>query len=173
MSGVDEHPTYRWVAGRDSAADAARSFARGNLRRRRWAIVVMWLLAAILVGTSLEDGLAPLARALWGLAYAGVLVGCALSVGLLIGRHLTRRRFATRLGPGTELTSRFGPSSLELTGPLSRHDLSYAGLVTAERVDGWVHLRQVGSPVVLVWPGELFPEHELERLRSATAARRP
>ena len=109
---------------------------------------------------------------LWALAYGAVPVACALTIGFLVGRRLTRRRLATRLIPGTELTSRFGPTAVELAGPLSRHELTYDGLVEVDRVDGWVHLRQVGSPVALVWPGELFPDDELERMRTAIAGRR-
>jgi hypothetical protein len=96
----------------------------------------------------------------------------ALAIGHAIGRHLARRRFATRLTPGTELTSRFGPTAVELSGPLSRHELSYDGLVRVERVDGWVHIRQLGSPVSLVWPGELFPDAELERIERLVVDRR-
>lgn len=168
---MDDAVTHRWVASPTSAAEAARSFARGNLRRRRGVFVALWLLAGVLMWASLEDGLGPLARVLWALAYAGVLVACALTIGVLVGRWLTRRRFGARLAPGTELTSRFSPSTVELRGPLARHELSYDGLVHVERVGGWVHIRQVGSPVSLVWPGELFPDEEIERMQAVIAAR--
>lgn len=168
---MDDAVTHRWVASPTSAADAARSFARGNLRRRRAVFVVLWLLTSVPMWTSLDDGLDPVARVLWALAYAGVLVGCALTIGVLVGRHLTRRRFAARLSAGTELTSRFTPSTVELRGPLARHELSYDGLVHVERVDGWVHIRQLGSPVSLVWPGELFPDPDLRRMQDVIAAR--
>ena len=170
---MDDEKTYTWVAGPDSARAAARSFSRGSLRQRRARVVlaVLWLLAGLLMWTSLDEDLGPLARILWALAYAMVLVLCAFAIGTVVGRHLTRRRFATRLGPGTELTSRFGPTTVELTGPLSRHELSYDGLTQVDRVDGWVHLRQLGSPVALVWPGELFPDRELDRMRDRLADR--
>lgn len=171
MTGVDDAKTYTWIADAGSAKAAARSFARGNVRRRRWVFLVLWLLAGALMWASLEDGLAPVERVLWALAYAAVLVACALTIGLLIGRRLTRRQLAARLAPGAELTTRFGPSSLELASPLARHELSYDGLVRVERVDGWVHIRQVGSPVSLIWPGELFPADELEQMRAAIEAR--
>lgn len=172
MPGMDEETTYRWVAGPGSARAAARSFAIGSLRRRPGLIIALWLLAGVLMWTSLSDDLLPLARVLWALAYGAVLIACALAIGHAIGRHLTRRRFATRLTPGAELTSRFGPTAVELSGPLSRHELSYDGLVCVERVDGWVHIRQLGSPVTLVWPGELFPDDELERMQRLVADRR-
>ena len=168
----EETTTYRWVAGPGSARAAARSFTVGSLRRRAGLIVVLWLLGGVFMWTTLSDELAPLARVLWALAYGTVLIACALAVGHAIGRHLTRRRFAKRLTPGVELTSRFGPTAVELSGPLSRHELSYDGLVRVERVDGWVHLHQVGSPVALVWPGELFPDDELERMQHLVADRR-
>jgi hypothetical protein len=167
----EETTTYRWVAGPGSARAAARSFAIGSLRRRPGLVVALWLLGGLLMWTTLSGDLAPLARVLWALAYGAVLIACALAISHAIGRHLTRRRFATRLAPGTELTSRFGPTAVELSGPLSRHELAYEGLVRVERVDDWVHLHQLGSPVALVWPGELFPDDELARMRSGIAAR--
>ncbi|MCY4727315.1 hypothetical protein NYO98_13590 [Nocardioides sp. STR2] len=171
---MDDTLTYRWVAGPDSARAAARSFSRGTLRRRRprAVLVGLWLLTGLFMWTSLDADLGPVARILWALAYAAALDACAFGIGTLLGRHLTRRRLATRLGPGTELTSRFGPGTVELAGPLSRHELSYDGLTHVDRVDGWVHLHQLGSPVALVWPGELFPDEELDRMRRRIAERR-
>jgi hypothetical protein len=168
---VDDQRTYRWVAGPDSAKAAARSFARGNVRRRRWAIALLWLGAGLVMWSALGDDLDPVARILWGLAYGTVLSACAFGIGTRIGRLLNRRRFAQRLAPGTEITSRFGDTSVELAGPLSRHELAYDGVVHVERIDGWVHLRQLGSPVSVVWPGDLFPDEEIERMRSHVAAR--
>jgi hypothetical protein len=97
--------------------------------------VGLWLLTGVPMWTSLDDGLHPVARVLWALAYAGVLVTGALTIGYLVGRHLTRRRLGARLSPGTVLTSRFTPSTVELRGPLARHELSYDGLVHVERVE--------------------------------------
>ncbi len=168
---MEDSVTHRWVASPTSAAEAARSFARGNVRRRRGMFGGLWLLTGVPMWTSLDDGLDPVARVLWALAYAGVLVTGALTIGYLVGRHLTRRRLGARLSPGTVLTSRFTPSTVELRGPLARHELSYDGLVHVERVEGWVHIRQLGSPVSLVWPGELFPDADLERMRAVIAAR--
>ncbi len=123
--------------------------------------------------TSLSEGLSPLARALWALAYGAVLIACTLAIAFALNGHLTHRRFAARLPPGTELTARFGPDAVELRGPLSRHELTYDGLVSVERVDGWVHLRQLGSPVPVVWPGELFPDAQLDRMQRLIADRHP
>ncbi len=142
------------------------------MRRRRWVFVGLWLLFGVIMWPSLSGNLSPLARALWALAYGAVLIALTLAIAFVLDGRLTRRRFAARLSPGTELTSRFGPDAVELRGPLSRHELTYDGLVSVERVDGWVHLRQVGSPVPVVWPGELFPDDELERMRTAIAGRR-
>ena len=65
MTGVDDARTYTWIADAGSAKAAARSFARGNVRRRRWVFLVLWLLAGALMWASLEDGLAPVERVLW------------------------------------------------------------------------------------------------------------
>ena len=113
----EDTTTYRWVAGPGSARAAARSFAVASLRRRRGLIVALWLLGGVFMWTALSGDLAPLARMLWALAYGAVLIACTLAIGFMLnGRHLTRRRFATRLVPGAELTSRFGPHAVELRG---------------------------------------------------------
>lgn len=170
---MDDARTYTWVADAGSAGAAARSFSRGAVRQPRSRIVLLasLLLAVAIMWAALDDDLGPLPRLLWALVYGAVVVACTLPLGVALGRRLTRRRFAARLAPGTRLTVRFRPTSVELTGPLSRHELSYAGLVHVERVDGWVHIRQLGSPVALVWPGELFPDDELQQMRAAVAAR--
>ena len=169
---MDDARTYTWVAGPGSARAAARSFRIGALRRRRWLFVALWLLCGVFMWTSLGADLSPLARVLWALAEGRCSITCTLGIAFALNGHLTRRRFAARLPPGTELTARFGPDAVELRGPLSRHELTYDGLVSVERVDGWVHIRQVGSPVPVVWPGELFPDAELERTRAGAAAHR-
>ena len=170
---MDEETTHRWVAGPESADSAARSLSRANLRRRRtWVVLlVLWLACGAPVAAVLDTD-STVSRLAWAYGLVTVMGVVALPVGLFIGRRATRRRFARRIGPGVELTARFGSSSLELAGPLSRHELTYAGLEHVQRVGDWVHLRQTASPVLIVWPGELFPDPELEQMQAAVAARR-
>lgn len=170
---MDERHTYRWVADRSSATDAARSF--GRVARRRpgfWAYLVLVTLATgAYVSTGMDASLPLAARLAWGLAWAagfGALATCV--VWLVVGR-MNRRAFRKQLRPGIELTSSFGPTAVELGGPLSRHELRHEGLESVRRVGEWVHLRQVGSRVTAIWPAALFPDDELDRLRQVAAER--
>lgn len=171
---MDERHTYRWVADRSSAADAARSFGRGARRRRGlWAwLAVVTLLVGVYVSTGIDARLSPAARLAWGVAWAAAFGALATAVVWAVVGRLNRRWFRQRLRPGDELTSSFGPTALELGSPLSRHELRYEGLDSVQRVGDWVHLRQVGSRVTMLWPAALFPDEELDRLRQVVARRK-
>ena len=170
---MDERQTYRWVADRSSAADAARSFGRGARRRRGlWALlVVVTLLVAVYVSTGIDASLPTAVRLAWGLAWAAASTVLATCVVWVVAGRLNLRYFRKRLRPGVELTSSFGPTAVELDGPLSRHELRHEGLESVKRVGNWVHLRQVGSRVTTIWPAALFPDDELDRLRHVVAER--
>jgi hypothetical protein len=171
---VDEQQTYRWVADPPSAADAARSFGRAVLSRRRtWLVLaVPWLAFGPVMATALDEVSSPFARVAWGYAWITLIWVVVVPMVLGLVHWGNRRRFAVRLKPGVELTSRFGPSSVELAGPMARSELSFTGLQHVERVGDWVHLRQVASPLILVWPAALFPDHDLDRMQRAVAERR-
>lgn len=166
--------THRWVAPPAAADSAARSFVRALLRRRStWLLFgVLWLASGYVMTLALDEVVSPVTRAAWGYAWATAIWAVVLPPVLLLVHRANRRRFGARLGPGTELTSRFGPSSVVLAGPMSRSELTFAGLEHVEPVGGWVHLRQVASPVILIWPGDLFPEHELARMQQAVGRHR-
>ena len=97
--------------GRRPGLGEGGSPAHPLLRCRAGWIIALWLLAGVLMWTSLSDDLLPLARVLWALAYGAVLIACALAIGHAIGRHLTRRRFGspvTLVWPGEALPRRRG-----------------------------------------------------------------
>ena len=132
----------------------------------------MTLVAGISLSAGIDESLPAAARLAWGLVWSVLLVLVATVVVWIVVGRLNRRYFRKRLKPGVELTSSFGPTALELDSPLSRHELRHAGLESVQRIGGWVHLRQVGSRVTMLWPAALFPDHELDRLQQAVAEHR-
>lgn len=171
---MDHVVTRRWVASPTAAEHAARSHLRARLgNRRSWLfLAVLWLVSGLGLSIVTDEAPSVAGRAAWGYASVTVIWLFVLPVVLWLTHRANRRRFGVRLGPGAELTSRFGPSSVELAGELSRSELAFADLEHVERVGGWVHLRQVGSPLTLIWPGDLFPDRELDRMRQAITERR-
>ena len=49
--------------------------------------------------------------------------------------------------------------------------MSFEGVEWTRRTGRWLFLKQVGSPVVGVWPAELFDTTDLERLDRAVRSR--
>lgn len=166
---TDTPQTARWVATRDSAPQAAGAFSRLTLRRPRWwvFVAVVELLGAVLVGLSVDERHADVTRLLWGLVYALVptlgIAGLVLGIGYLLNRRLFRQR----LREGVVLESVIGERSLVLRGPVAETTLSFDGIASLRSSGGWVFLQQTGSPVLGVWPAELFPPSDLARMASA------
>jgi hypothetical protein len=169
MTRVDDLTTHRWVAGATSAADAARALARSRLRSRRTRInlSVLWLASGGGTYLTWDEIEGTGTRVAWAYGVVTLIWLVVLPVTVLLGGRATARQFGQRIGAGTELTSSFGPSSVHLTGPLSRHEISHDDLQQVRRVDDWVFLRQQGTRMDMLWPAALFPDAELSRIRSA------
>lgn len=164
----------RWVATGDSAAQAARAFSALTLRSRRWwlFVAVVEVLWAVLIGLSFDEGSDVVTRALWGPVYALVPTLGIAGVVLGISHLLNRRLFAQRLREGVVLESGMGEHVVVLRGPAAEIALSFEGIASVRTHGGWVFLQQTGSPVVGVWPAELFPPADLTRVVRAVQARR-
>ncbi len=158
--------TARWVATRDSAKQAAGAFLKLTLRRPRWwvFVAVVELLFAVLVGLSFDERYGALTRLLWGPVYALVptlgIAGLVLGIGYLLNRRL----FSRRLHEGVVLESGIGERFLVLRGPVAETTLSFDGIASLRSSGDWVFLQQTGSPVLGVWPAELFPPADLARM---------
>lgn len=167
--------TARWVATGDSAKQAAGAFLRLTLRRPRWWVFValVELLFAVLVALSFDDRHAALTRVLWAPVYA--LVPTLGSAGLVLGLGylLNRRLFSQRLREGVVLESGIGERLLVLRGPLAETTLSFDGIASLRSSGNWVFLQQTGSPVLGVWPAELFPPADLARMARSIETRKP
>jgi hypothetical protein len=59
-----------------------------------------------------------------------------------------------------------------LRGPLAEITLSFDGIASLRSTDKWVFLQQTGSPVLGVWPAELFPAADLARMARSIETRK-
>lgn len=164
----------RWVATGDSAKQAAGAFLKLTLRRPRWWVFValVELLFAVLVALSFDERYAAVTRVLWAPVYALVptlgIAGLVLGVGYLLNRRL----FGQRLREGVVLESGIGERLLVLRGPLAETTLSFDGIASLRSSGNWVFLQQTGSPVLGVWPAELFPPADLARMARSIETRK-
>ena len=165
--------TARWVATRDSAEQAAGAFLKLTLRRPRWwvFVAVVELLFAVLLGLSFDESSGAVTRVLWGAVYALVPTLVIAGVVLGVGYLLNRRLFSQRLREGVVLESGIGDRFLVLRGPVAETTLSFDGIASLQSSGNWVFLQQTGSPVLAVWPAELFPPADLARLAQSIETR--
>jgi hypothetical protein len=169
----DTSMTARWVATRGSAKQAAGAFLRLTLRRPRWwvFVTVVELLVTVLVALSFDEGYVAVTRVMWGAVYALVptlgIAGVVLGVGYLLNRRL----FGQRLREGVVLESGIGERCLVLRGPIAETRLAFDGIASLRMSGSWVFLQQTGSPVLGVWPAELFPPADLARMARSIEAR--
>lgn len=165
--------TRRWVATGNSAKQAAGSFLKLTLRRPLWwlYVAVVEFLCAFLFALSFDERYGPATRALWGSVYAVVpTLGIAV-VGLGLAYFLNRRRFRRRLREGVVLESGIDERFLVLRGPWAETKLSFDGIASVRSSGNWVFLQQTGSPVVNVWPAELFSPADMARLEGSVKGR--
>jgi ABC-type sugar transport system permease subunit len=159
--------TGRWVATRYSAGQAAGAFLRLTLVRPVWWLFVtgIELALALLIGLSFDDRYGVTVRVLWGTVYALVPTLGIVVVALGLSYLLNRRRFRQRLREGVVLEAGIGAHFLVLRSPWAQTTLSFDGLASVRTQGQWVFLQQIGSPVLSVWPAELFPPAELAQLK--------
>jgi hypothetical protein len=171
---TDTPMTGRWVATRDSAKQAAGALLKLTMSRPRWwlFVAVVELVFAFLIGVTFDDRYGTATRVLWGPAYALVPTLGIVAVVLGVSYLLTRRRFRQRLSEGVVLESAIGESFLSLRGPWAETTLSFDGLASVRSSGHWVFLQQIGSPVLNVWPAELFPPADLARLERSLQSRK-
>ena len=166
--------TGRWVATRHSASQAAGALLRLALSRPGWWLFVaaVELAFALLIALSFDDRYGTPTRVLWGAVYALVPTLGIVAVVLGLSYLLNRRRFRQRLREGVVLEAGIGDRSLVLRGPWTHTTLSFDGLRSVRSRGQWVFLQQIGSPVLNVWPAELFPPAELARLERSVQPRK-
>jgi hypothetical protein len=135
-------------------------------------LAVVEVLFAVVLGLSFDDSYGTVPRSLWASVYALVpTIGIAV-VTLGVGYLLNRRSFRHRLREGVVLEAGFGDRFLVLRGPWAETTLSFDGIASVRSRGEWVFLQQRGSPVLSVWPEQLFPSAALTRLRRSVDERK-
>ena len=170
---MDESPTYRWVASRGSADDAADSYTRVTRRSpgTRPFLVALWTIYSAGFFVLFARVEPTLARTGAAVCAGGACVALMLAVVLPLGRTRQRRQFRRQLPPGLELTSQFTSEHVELGSPQGSTRVTHTGFDAISRQGDWAHARHAGSPITMVYPADLFPDHELTRLEQLVAER--
>jgi hypothetical protein len=111
----------------------------------------------------------PLYALMISLGFVGFLVACAVGFA-----HLQRLKVMRgQLPPGLEMTTQFGPDFMVLRRPWSEATLHFDGYAGLEILHGWVFLRRRDSKTAVMVPEQLFPAHDLARLRLVIAGYQP
>lgn len=158
--------TNRFVANAGTRREIARAFV-GHAQRMRgtWLFYLLVLvLFAVISVSGMDTRFGLRTRVAWSILYAIVPTAVVAALIATIGYLRTYRGSRLRLFEGAALESGFGENEMILRGPLAEVRLSYQGIrsITARR--NFVFMRQHGSPLVSVYPRELFPDEALERI---------
>jgi hypothetical protein len=140
-------------------------------RHRQWKPWVLYTLLLVLftgtflIGMDRRYGLAT--RLGWSLVFA--IVPTLLLVALVnaLTYRMTARGARIRLPEGSVLETTFDDDDFVVSGPLSVQRIRYRGVQSVHRQGDFVFLRQVGTNVVNAFPGEVFPDEAVDRIRAA------
>jgi hypothetical protein len=166
-------PTYRWVATRASAGQAATALLIQDLRRARifllGGVLVLVLLVVLLAFGRTEQDRDPWAALAISVGAIGFLVVCAVGFS-----HLQRlRAMRSQLPAGLEMSVRFGPDCLVVRRQWAETTMQFDGFEGLEVVHGWLFLHRRGVRSSAMLPAALFPPDDLGRLRLVVAGYQP
>jgi hypothetical protein len=162
--------TREWVATTGSARSSAVAMCRyGFSRRPFWAVFgALWVVATVLLTSSVDDDYSAPARWLAGAVYAAMGTAIVLTVVVLASALVNWRLARQRLRPGSVWHATATADSLTMSGPLLvRVSIPFHALEMVRVVGDWVLMKQRGVPIVNVWPRELFSDESLARMMSA------
>jgi hypothetical protein len=153
----------------------ARAFVRHALTLRAQQLFYAgFFVLCMLLWLVLFDGdsATPGAMLFWAVLLAGATTVALVVLTLLLGYVRTVRGARVRLFPGAVLESGFGESHMVLRNPLAESRISYRSVRTLVARGDFVFLQHHGSPVVAVYPRDLFPADALARIRQRTLSTR-
>jgi hypothetical protein len=153
---------YAFTAGPTTISVLAWAWL-GHFLRQRSTIVVYVLL--VVAGATV---LATSSSFTIGTVLGAFVVALFPMAFVLVATYVRTRRTLTRvLGDGAVLQTGFGELALVTAGPTGSSQLNYSALTSIVSRGPAVFIRINGSPVTAIFPRELFPEHELQRVRLA------
>jgi hypothetical protein len=136
----------QWLTG------AARAYTWVAIRYTR----IVWLLAALLVVSVVLD----LVRHVIGYSIPAVLFAIALPLLILFN---SRRIIRRQLPIGSSVQVEFGETTLNVTTPLTKSEMSYDLFTRAVRIGGFALLRQTSSGWVIM-DGSVASDEDLARI---------
>ena len=159
--------THRFVATADSRSRLARA-AVGQLNRsiRTWVFYSVAMVGFVVVTFSgMDPRFSVGVRILWSFIYG--LVPMLFVVVVVMGVYYARclRASQGRLSEGAVTETGFGDDAFVFRNPLESGRISFRSIRTVKRRRDVVFVHRQGMPVPSVWPGDLFPDNEVERIR--------
>jgi hypothetical protein len=147
----------------------ARAFVvhRFRLVRVRILLGLFYLCMTILLLSGMDPDFRLRVRIAWALLLALVPLGVIVVAGAVLVYVVGQRNVGRRLVEGSILESGFGEDALVIKSPWSESRIRYSGITSVERRGDFVFLRQVGMPVVNVFPAPVFPDEAIARIRAA------
>lgn len=160
--------TERYVVPEDGRRRLAWASVRFTLVSARGQRVFYGVIVVFALLRQTLDGWSPLGPALLevlGFVAFGLVatVVWASTVGFAQTYHSTRHRFF----PGAVLESGFGPESFVLRGPAGETWLPHAELRRVRVRGDFVYVSTDGIGGQAIFPRELFPDHQVERINAA------
>jgi hypothetical protein len=159
--------SHRFVSSSDTRKRFARAFLGHVYRTRRlWVFyfLVLVLFTVLLMGdvSSSMSG-----RPFWAIAFA-LLPTLIIAAWVSTVSYLKIVRGSRlRLFDGAVLESGFGESEMVFRNPIASVRMSYMGVKSITARGSFVFMKTHGSPVLAMYPRELFPDAAIDRILAA------
>jgi hypothetical protein len=154
---------YAFTAGPSTISVLARAWLGHSVRQRSTVITYVIVFVVVAAAT-----LASASSINIGTALGAFVIGTFPVIFCLVVSYVRTRRSLTRvLSAGVVLQTGFGELALVTASPNGYSRLNYSALRSIVSRGPAVFIRINGSPVTNIFPRELFPEHELQRVRLA------
>lgn len=163
--------THRFVADSATGRKMALAFVRHSFTMRsQLAFFAGFFLLDVLLWMLLFDDSAGIGSQLfWAALFAAGTTAALATLTSVIAYVRVVRGARVRLFPGALLESGFGTEHMVLRNPLAESRVSYRSVRSLVARGDYVFLRHRGTPLVAVYPRELFPGEARARIRAAGA----
>lgn len=159
---------HRFVVNSDTAKTIARAYQfYAHRLKGRWIFYgLILVLFALLFMAGWRSGSIG-ARVFWAIVFALVPTTILAVWAAAIGYLATVRGSRLHLYNGAVLESGFGEKELVLRNPIASMRLAYIGIKSVTARGNFVFIQQNGSPLLSVYPRELFPDEAIARILRA------
>ncbi len=161
---------HRFVADATTAPAMARAAVAHNMRSRRVAVLLVGcqLVLATLLFSGFSTAYSLSVRLIASNVYALVATIAIAVFAAVAAYRLTLRQVRIRAYAGAVFETGFGDEGFVTRHPMGSARYPYSAVVSVATRDAFVLLRVAGSPVVRIYPRDLFPDDVLQRLATGT-----